>query len=119
MKKWIGVIILVIVGIIALIVAIEYLTQPIHSLPSILGGKSALVNGHHVRGHYHKRGYAALVVAIVALGGAVLLAVRINRQGSATGGAPAAGTGIPQSEGASANTLLGGAEKPSEANSET
>jgi len=64
LMKWIGVIVLAIIGILAAIVAVEYLTLPIHSLPSMLGGKTNLVHGHHVRGHYHKRGYVSLVIAI-------------------------------------------------------
>lgn len=109
MKKWIGVIILVIVGIIALVVAIEYLTHPIHTLPSILGGK-------HIRGHYQKRGYAALVVAIVALGGAVFWAVRIRRDETSGGASPPpavrAGGAAPAE---TTDSLLGSAPAPAPA----
>src|SRR5664280_1390688 len=71
MKKWIGVIALTVVGILAAIVAIEYLTVPIHSVPTFLGGK-------HVRGHYQRRGSALLVLAVVAFGGAAYWTVRIR-----------------------------------------
>jgi hypothetical protein len=102
--KWIGVIVLAIIGILAAIAAVEYLTLPIHSLPSMLGGKTAVVHGHHVRGHYHKRGYAAVVVAILALGGAIYWAIRIRAQGASGTTAPvAANTAAPS---ASADSLL-------------
>jgi hypothetical protein len=94
--KWIGVIILAVVGILAAIVAVEYLTTPIHSLPSIIGG-------HHTRGHYHKRGYAALLVAVVALGGAVYLTLRIRRTET---GAPAVATADTPAPASSADGLL-------------
>jgi hypothetical protein len=83
--KWIGVIVLTIIGILAAIAAVEYLTLPIHSLPTMLGGKTAIVHGHHVRGHYHKRGYVAVVIAVLAFGGAIFWAIRI-RASSANGG---------------------------------
>jgi hypothetical protein len=91
--KWIGVIVLTIIGILAVIVAVEYLTTPIHSLPSMLGGKTALVNGHHVRGHYHKRGYVAVVVAILAFAGAIYWAIRIRAAGGTGTGSGPAGAG--------------------------
>jgi hypothetical protein len=106
--KWIGVIVLTIIGILAVIVAVEYLTTPIHSLPSILGGKTALVHGHPPRGHYHKRGYVAVVVAVLAFGGAIFWAIRLRASGGGTGGAsPAnAGTAAPATSAASADALL-------------
>ena len=101
--KWIGVIVLAVIGIIAAIVAVEYLTEPIHSLPSILGGKTALVHGHPPRGHYHKRGYAAVVVAVLALGGAAYWAYRIRIDSSGPGAPTTATTSAPA---ASADSLL-------------
>jgi hypothetical protein len=101
--KWIGVIVLAIIGILAAIVAVEYLTEPIHSLPSMLGGKTALVHGHPPRGHYHKRGYVAIVVAVLALGGAAYWAYRIRIDSSGPGSTAGAGTTAPVS---SADTLL-------------
>jgi hypothetical protein len=102
--KWIGVIVLAIIGILAAIVAVEYLTQPIHSLPSMLGGKSQLVHGHHVRGHYHKRGYLAIVIAVIAFAGAIFWAIRIRASGASGGSAPVkTSTAAPA---ASADTLL-------------
>lgn len=74
--KWIGVAVLAIIGIIAAFVAIEYLVVPIHSLPTFLPGHK------NVNGHYHKRGAIAAVVAVVAFGAAIVLAVRFTRRES-------------------------------------
>jgi len=72
--KWVLVVVLVIIGVLAAVVAIEYLTVPIHSLPSF-------IPGHHAgAGHYHKRGAVAALVAVVAFVAAGLLAVRFRRQ---------------------------------------
>ncbi len=100
--KWIGVIVLAIIGILAAIVAVLYLTEPIHALPAMLGGKTALVHGHKPRGHYHKRGYAAVVVAVVALGGAAYWAYRIRIDSSGPGATARAGA----APAASADSLL-------------
>lgn len=61
--KWIWVIVLVVVGIIAAFVAVEYLTTSIHALPSYIPGHENLVHGRKPRGRYHKRGAAAAVIA--------------------------------------------------------
>jgi hypothetical protein len=97
--KWIGLIVLAIIGVLAAIAAVEYLTLPIHSLPSILGGK-------HVRGHYHKRGYAAVAVAVVAFGGAIYLALRIRADGAAAGAPASAPPANPEAPAASTDSLL-------------
>ncbi len=76
--KWIWVALLVIIGAIAAYVAIEYLTVPIHAVPSFLGP-------HKGRGHYHKRGALAALVAVVALAGAGYLTYR-NLGGRKSGG---------------------------------
>ena len=106
MKKWIGVIALTVVGILAAIVAIEYLTLPIHSVPTFLGGK-------HIRGHYQRRGSALLVLALVAFGGAAYWAVRIRRAERA-GDAPTAKAGAVAESG-SADALLAKADETPEA----
>ena len=82
--KWVGVIILAIVGVLAAIVAIEYLTVEIHALPSFIPGHEALKYGH-----YRKRGALAALIAIIAFVAAAVLAIRIYR----TDQAPAASTG--------------------------
>ena len=106
MKKWIGVIALTVVGILAAIVAIEYLTLPIHSVPTFLGGK-------HIRGHYQRRGSALLVLALVAFGGAAYWAVRIRRAERA-GDAPTPTAGAVTQTG-SADALLAKADETPEA----
>jgi hypothetical protein len=79
--KWIWVIVLAIIGILAAIAAVEYLTVSIGHLPSFMGGHPATAGHHHARGHLRKRGYAALVVAVVAFVAAGFLAYRIARHG--------------------------------------
>jgi len=72
--KWIGVVILAIIGVLAAVVAIEYLTVPIHSLPSFIPGRHRGVNGH-----YHKRGAVAAVISLAAFVAAGYWAYRIRR----------------------------------------
>jgi hypothetical protein len=69
--KWFWVIVLVIIGVIAALVAAEYLTVSIHAVPTWMGR-------HHGRGHYRKRGAAAVLVAIIAFVGAGYLFFRIR-----------------------------------------
>ena len=59
--KIVGIVALGVFGLVALFVGIEWLTQPIHSLPAYLGGHT------HKRGRYSRRGDALLVVGIAAL----------------------------------------------------
>ena len=61
-------VILVIVGILGIIAGILYLTEPAHSLPSVLG--TIKYNGHnHARAYNHRtlRGAVSLAVGIVVL----------------------------------------------------
>ena len=51
---------LVVLGILAVVVGVIYLVEPIHSLPSFFPGHAS-----HGRGHHHIRGYVAIVVGIV------------------------------------------------------
>lgn len=74
--KWVLVIALAVIGVLAAIVAIEYFVVPIHSLPSFIPGHKATA------GHYRKRGAAAALVAVVAFVAAGVLAVRFRREDS-------------------------------------
>jgi uncharacterized membrane protein required for colicin V production len=98
--KWIGIIILVIIGILAAIVAIEYLTVPIHSLPSFIPGhKVSPGKDFKGRGHYHKRGAIAAVIALVAFVAAAYWAYKITRSGKpavAAGPTPPADSSVDQ-----------------------
>ena len=69
--KWLGVILLVIVGILAALVAVEYLTVSIHAVPSFMGR-------HPGRGHYRKRGAVAALIALIAFVAAGYLFFRIR-----------------------------------------
>jgi len=77
--KWLGVIVLVIIGALAVYVAVEYFTVAIHALPSYIPGHRTAVPGHVYRGHYRKRGAFAALVAVVCFVVAGLLAYRIVR----------------------------------------
>lgn len=55
-------VVLVVLGILAVVVGIIYLVEPIHSLPSFFPGSAP-----HGRGHHHIRGYVAIVVGIILL----------------------------------------------------
>jgi NADH:ubiquinone oxidoreductase subunit 5 (subunit L)/multisubunit Na+/H+ antiporter MnhA subunit len=54
--------VLVVLGILAVIVGIIYLVEPIHSLPSFFPGHAPRGQGHH-----HIRGYIAIAVGIIDL----------------------------------------------------
>lgn len=95
--KWIWVVVLAIIGILAAIVAVEYLTVAIGHLPSFIPGHK------RGRGHYHKRGAIAAVIAVVAFAVAGYLAYR-NLRSPAPASAPSAPS--PTVGDASADQLL-------------
>jgi NADH:ubiquinone oxidoreductase subunit 5 (subunit L)/multisubunit Na+/H+ antiporter MnhA subunit len=55
-------VVLVVLGILAVVVGIIYLVEPIHSLPSFFPGSAS-----HGQVHHHVRGYVAIVVGIILL----------------------------------------------------
>jgi hypothetical protein len=55
-------VVLVVLGILAVVVGIVYLVEPIHSLPSFFPGHAPRGQGHH-----HIRGYIAIAVGIILL----------------------------------------------------
>jgi hypothetical protein len=59
--KWTVGAILAIVGILAIVVAVIYVSVPIHSLPGFIPGKRP------VGGHYHKRALLVGVIGVVLL----------------------------------------------------
>jgi hypothetical protein len=91
--KWLGAIVLVIVGILAALVAVEYLTVSIHAVPSFMGR-------HPGRGHYRKRGAVAALIAIIAFVAAGYLIYRTRRADkmalAAAGGGPAVAPPSPE-----------------------
>ena len=52
--------VLVVLGILAVVVGVIYLVEPIHSLPSFFPGHAAQGQTHH-----HIRGYIAIAVGII------------------------------------------------------
>jgi threonine/homoserine/homoserine lactone efflux protein len=67
--KWPWIIVLLIVGVLAALLAAEYLSVSIHALPSWLGQ-------HKGRGHYRKRGAGAALISLIAFAGAGYLIYR-------------------------------------------
>ena len=63
--KWIWIIVLALVGVVAAVFAFEYLTVGIGHLPSWIPGHVA-----GKRGHLHKRGLIAGIIAVAAFAGA-------------------------------------------------
>ena len=55
-------IVLVVLGILAVVVGIIYLVEPIHSLPSFFPGHAP-----HQQGYHHIRGYLAIAVGVILL----------------------------------------------------
>ena len=53
-------VVLVVLGILAVVVGVIYLVEPIHSLPSFFPGHAA-----HGQTHHHIRGYIAIAVGII------------------------------------------------------
>jgi drug/metabolite transporter (DMT)-like permease len=105
MKKWWGVIVLGIVGVLALVVGIIYLTESIHQLPSFLGGSTALNKaGKPKRGNHHTRGILLIIVCVIAFAFAGYLAWRNTRTGVAAG--PGSGATPETTAGQSASGSL-------------
>jgi NADH:ubiquinone oxidoreductase subunit 5 (subunit L)/multisubunit Na+/H+ antiporter MnhA subunit len=55
-------VVLVVLGILAVVVGVIYLVEPVHSLPSFFPGYSA-----HEKIHHRDRGYAAIGVGVILL----------------------------------------------------
>ncbi len=55
-------VVLLVVGILAVVVGVVYLAEPVHSLPSFFPGYAS-----HGHGHHHIRGYIAIAVGAVLL----------------------------------------------------
>ena len=60
--SWLVRVVLVVLGILAVVVGIIYLVEPIHSLPSFFPGHAP-----HGQSHHHIRGYIAIAVGIIFL----------------------------------------------------
>ena len=78
--KWIWIAVLIVIGIVAAALAVEYLTTSIGSLPSWLPGHVA-----HTRGHRQKYGALAALIAVGSFAGAGWLIYK-NQQAAKSGG---------------------------------
>src|SRR5580704_296349 len=79
--RWVICIVCAVLGVIALIYAVIYVSVPIHSLPGFVPGKQ-VGNG----GHYHKRALLAGIIGIVLLAIAVFLGMPARRSKGARAG---------------------------------
>jgi len=84
--KWIWIAVLIVIGIVAAALAVEYLTTSIGGLPSWLPGHIA-----HTRGHRQKYGALAALVAVAAFVGAGWLIYK-NQQAAKSGGGDSSNT---------------------------
>ncbi len=84
--KWVWIILLIVVGIVAAVFAYEYLSTGIGHLPSWVPG-----NEPHKRGHEHKRGYLCAIIAVVAFVGAGWMIYKERLTGKSVGSGGAAG----------------------------
>jgi hypothetical protein len=86
--KWVVCAVCAVLGAIALIYAVIYLSVGIHSLPGFVPGKEVGVNGH-----YHKRAALTGVIGVVLLAVAVVVGMSARRsatgQAGSTPGTPA------------------------------
>ena len=88
--KWVWIVVLIAVGIVAAVFAFEYLTYSIYHLPTWVPGNAhghLTAHGKPVRGHEKKRGYAAVLVAVAAFAGAGWLIYK-NMQADKAAAAP-------------------------------
>jgi NADH:ubiquinone oxidoreductase subunit 5 (subunit L)/multisubunit Na+/H+ antiporter MnhA subunit len=60
--SWLVRFVLVVLGILAVVVGVIYLVEPVHSLPSFFPGHAL-----HGQGHHRIRGYIAIAVGIILL----------------------------------------------------
>lgn len=72
--KWVLCVVCAVVGVIALIYAVIYLSVSIHSLPGFVPGKNVGVNGH-----YHKRAALTGIIGVVLIAVAVFIGVNARR----------------------------------------
>jgi uncharacterized membrane protein len=92
--RWVVAVIFAVVGVLALVVAVIYLTVPIHSIPSFMPGKRS------VGGTYHKRGALVAVVGIVLLAIAAFVGLGARRSAGASVGSAGDSTESPMVQGA-------------------
>jgi len=75
--KWVIFLVTAVLGVIALIYAVIYLSVGIHSLPAFVPGHKAGVNGH-----YHKRALLTGVIGVVLLAISAMMAISARRSTS-------------------------------------
>ena len=87
--RWVICVVLAVLGVIALIYAVIYVSVGIHSLPGFVPGKKVGINGH-----YHKRAALSGVIGIVLLAIAIFVGMGARSSSAVRGGsAPQPATG--------------------------
>jgi type VI protein secretion system component VasK len=103
--RWVICAVFAVLGVIALIYAVIYVSVPIHSLPGFVPGQKP--GG----GHYHKRALLWAVIGVVLLAIAAFVAWGARRTTAAPAG-PAAGPAVDQAAGAGKTTEAGDSPTP-------
>jgi uncharacterized membrane protein len=86
--RWVICTVFAVLGVLALIYAVIYVSVPIHSLPGFVPGKRP------VDGHYHKRALLVAVIGIVLLAISVFVGMGARRSSAAQiGSTPSVDTG--------------------------
>jgi len=105
--RWVICAVCAVLGVIALIYAVIYVSVPIHSLPGFVPGKE-VGNG----GHYHKRALLVGIIGIVLLAIAVFVGMPARRSKVAPAGTTP-GRGVDSTPGAAKVEEAGGSPTPS------
>ena len=91
--KWVLCAVCAVLGVIALIYAVIYLSVSIHSLPGFVPGK------HAVNGNYHKRAALTGVIGVVLIAVAVIIGISARRSATdQVGSAPGTQAGSEDKE---------------------
>ncbi len=103
--RWVICVVCAVLGVVALIYAVIYLSVPIHSLPGFVPGKRP------VGGHYHKRALLVAIIGVVLLAIAVFFGMPARRSKVAPAGS-APGPAMDPAPGAARVEEAGGSPTP-------
>ena len=98
--RWVICVVLAVLGVIALIYAVIYVSVGIHSLPGFVPGKKVGINGH-----YHKRAALSGVIGIVLLAIAIFVGMGARRPSTVGGGSASQPSTGPSPESATSEDV--------------